>query len=79
MKREKVLPKILGKAISRGSELEPFSQREDAAMLDLIKDTAARKEAARIKASEAWTILHNASSALLTERPDNPTGTTTIL
>ena len=46
MRWEKVLPKRLGKAPSIGGELEPFSATEDAAIKQLINETADLKEAA---------------------------------
>ena len=45
MRREKVLPKRLGKSYSRGTDIEPFTDREEKAITQLIKDTYNSKEA----------------------------------
>ena len=70
MRREKVLPKILGKALSRANEMEPFSEAEDKALKKLINETKLRKEAAYNKASECWTALRAAVPPYFAERPD---------
>ena len=70
MRREKVLPKVLGKALSKANEMEPFSEAEDKALQRLIKETNLRKEAANIKASDCWTSLREAVSPHIAERPD---------
>ena len=69
MRREKLVPKVLGKAVSKGSEMEPFSLKEDQAVKQLIKDTATLKEAAHIRANETWEALKDASTAHLNTRP----------
>ena len=69
MRREKLVPKVLGKSVSKGSEMEPYSLREDQAVRQLIKDTASHKEAAHIRATETWDTLKNAANAHLTTRP----------
>ena len=70
MRREKVLPKVLGKALSKANEMEPFSEAEDKALQRLIKETNLRKEAANIKASDCWTSLREAVTPHVAERPD---------
>ena len=69
MRREKLVPKVLGKAVSKGSEMEPYSLREDQGVRQLIKDTASLKETAHTRASETWDALKNATNAHLTTRP----------
>ena len=70
MRREKVVPKRLGKQISKGSEMEPFSANEDQAIAALIKETASRKEAAFKKAVDQWTIIRNDLATHLVNRPN---------
>ena len=69
MRREKVVPKRLGKQISKGSEMEPFSANEDLAIAALIKETASRKEAAFKKAVDQRTIIRNDLATHLVNRP----------
>ena len=69
MRREKVLPKRLGKAYSKGSDLEPFTAREAQAVTQLIKDTFNSKEAAFGRAGERWRTLHREIEPLVAERP----------
>ena len=70
MRKEKVLPKRLGKTPGDGSELEPFSAREDQAIAKLIRETKVLKEAAFGKAAERWAILYRETTPLLLERPN---------
>ena len=43
MRREKLIPKRLGRVISKANVLEPFTAIEDQAVADLIKETASCK------------------------------------
>ena len=70
MRREKVVPKRLGKQISKGSEMEPFSANEDQAISVLIKETASRKEAAFKKAADQWSNIRNDLTPHLVSRPN---------
>ena len=69
MRKEKVLPKRLGRAPSMGSELEPFSAREDHAVAQLIKDKIESREVAFARAAERWSTLTRNVSPLLDSRP----------
>ena len=69
MRAERVLPKRLGKIPGRGNDIDPFTDSEDRAISQLIKDTSDRKEAAFARAAENWSTLNRAVSTLRTERP----------
>ena len=69
MRREKVIPKRLGRAPGIGGELEPFSLKEDQAISQLIRDTADLKESAFRRATKDWEILRRELTPLQAERP----------
>ena len=55
--------------LSLGSDMEPFSAKEDQVIHQLIKETAALKEATYRWANERWDILNREISPLRAERP----------
>ena len=69
MRREKVLPKRLGKKYSNGTDLEPFTEREEKAITQLIKDTRNSKEAAFARRDGCRRTLHRETEMLVAERP----------
>ena len=69
MRREKVLPKRLGKSYSKGADLEPFTDREEKAITQLIKDTSKSKEAAFARADGCRRTLYRETEMLVTEHP----------
>ena len=69
MRREKVLPKRLGKTYSKGSDLEAFTAREDQAITQLIKDTYNSKESAFGRASDRCRTLRREIEHLIAVRP----------
>ena len=58
MRGEKVVAKRLGRIRYKEEDLSPFTKEEDHAMIQLIKDTAALKEAAFARTTERWNTLY---------------------
>ena len=69
MRRQKVLPKRLGRSFSKGADLEPFTDREDRAITQLIKDTYNSKEASFGRAGERYRTLRRETETLVAGRP----------
>ena len=69
MRKEKVLPKRLGRTYSKGADLEAFTAREDQAITQLIKDTYNSKEGAFGRAGERYRTLSREIEPLIADRP----------